>query len=252
MKSTRVWVLPAGAAVVLAAVAVVAWLVVPDRSDSSSSSAGTGHSLARVLLDDAELTALLGQPFTASRGLPVSGGLAQMGEPIASGDCVGVTNVAARRMYAAADVRGYASRTWADATPADAGANRPGGKVMFVEEAVVALPSAAAAQELFATFAQQWKRCDQQSVEPEAGNSLPGTDIHITDVRVTDTVLAAAIALDSRPQAPDTRAVGVRDNCLVEILIAFTGAPDGIGSSDPRTSSVDAVRAMMDKVAQLS
>ncbi|MGH3562794.1 MAG: sensor domain-containing protein, partial [Mycobacterium sp.] len=140
-----------------------------------------------------------------------------------------------------------------------AGFNSPNSKVMFVEEAVVALPSTADARALFAKFSEQWRRCDRQAVNQEPGTPdadnpppIPGTEMHITDVRVTDTVLAASIVLNKNPKAPDTRAVGVQGNCLVEVLIAYTGAENGTGSADPKTSSIDAVRAMMDKVSKLS
>lgn len=251
----RVWLLVA-AVVVLAVAGVVVWRVVPATSSDSSAGGITGEAVKQVLLDGPELTRLLDQPFTATTGAPIYGGVHEMENPsTTAGDCVGVTNVAPQRVYQSVDVQRYARQTWVDATPRDANANRPGAKVMFVMDSVVALPSAAAAQALFAKFVQQWQRCDGQVVDQADANGPPhlrGTEIHISDVRVADTVLAAHIALDKRPEAPDARAVGVQGNCLVGILIAFTGAEHGSGSGDPETSSIDAVRLMMDKVAKLS
>lgn len=253
-KSSRAWLWPAAAVVVLVVAGVVAWLVVPGKSDDSVSGGVTGEAVKQILLDGAELTKLLDQPFKPT-GPPIYGGFHEMENPSTAGDCTGVTNVAPQRVYSSADVQSYARETWVDATPGDPDSNRPSAKVMFVAESVVALPSAADAQALFATFAEQWKRCDGQAVDQADVNGPPhlrGTEIHISDVRVTDSVLAASIAMDGRPQAPDARAIGVQGNCLVGILIAFTGVAHATGSGDPATSSIDAVRMMMDKVVKLS
>lgn len=262
-QSTRVWLLAGVAVAVLAVAGAVVWLVIPDKPHSSSTvTAGpgiTGEAVKQVLLDGAELAKTLGQPFTSTTGSPTYGGLDQMDDPATTSDCVGVMNVAPRHAYQSADVQSYARETWVGTTPGDADSSRLTTKVMFVEESVVALPSAAAAQALFAEFAEQWKRCDGRAVNqgpgsPDANSAphLPGTEIHIANVRVTDTVLAASIALDKRPAAPDARAVGVQGNCLVGVLIAFTGVANATGSGDPETSSAEAVRAMMNKVAKLS
>jgi hypothetical protein len=258
MKSTRLWVLAAVVVVVLAAVGVLAWRILPGKTQHPAAGPGiTGAAVNDVLLGGDELTSMLGQTFTATTAAPISGDRDTMEDPSTPGDCVGVVNVAPRRVYADADVRGYARQTWGDATPGATGSHQPAAKVMFVVESVVALSSEADAKALFAKFAEQWKRCDGRAVnegqDSDVDNEphLPGTEIHISDVRVTDTMLAASIALDTRPNAPDTRAIGVQGNCIVGVLIAFTGLQDGIGSGDPRTSSTDAVQAMMDKVAKL-
>ncbi|HEU4359893.1 MAG TPA: sensor domain-containing protein [Mycobacterium sp.] len=262
-KSTRVWLLAGAAVVVLAAVGLVAWLVIPGRSHSSSSTSSgpriTGEAVKQVLLGGTELTAMLGQPFTSTTGSPTYGGLDQMEEPATSSDCVGVMNVAPRHVYQYANVQSYARETWAGTAPGDAGPNQLTTKVMFVEESVVALPSAADAQALFAKFTERWKQCDGRALNhgPDVADVdnpplLPGTEIHIGDVQITDTVLAASIALDRRPEAPDTRAVGVQGNCIIGVLIAFTGAENATGSADPKTSSIDMVQAMMAKAAKLS
>ena len=263
VKSTRVWLPAVVAVAVLAVAAAVAWLVIPGRSgDSPTGASGpvvTGKAVEQVLLDGAALTEMLGQPFEKTTRSPVYPGPDEIDLEPSPGDCVGVANVAPQSVYQSAEMRGYARETWRDATIGGAGAYPFRSKVMFVDEAVVALPSAADAQALFATFSEQWRRCDGQPVnvetdisDPDSPPRLPGTEMHITDVRATDTVLAASIVLDKSPEVPDTRAVGVRGNCLVEVLIAFTGARNGTGSADPETSSSDVARAMMDKVDKLS
>lgn len=247
---------------VLVVAGVVAWLVIPGKSPGSSAAKNsgiTGETVKQVLLDGAELTTMLGQPFTSTTSAPISGGMDEMDDPATTTDCVGVMNVAPRHVYVSADVQGYARQTFAGTTSGDAGSNQLTTKVMFVEESVVALPSAEAAHALFAKFAERWKSCDGRAINqgPDASDAstpphLPGTEIHITDVRVSDTVLAASIALDRRPNAPDSRAVGVQGNCIVGVLIAFTGVADATGTGDPMTSSTETVQAMMSKVAKLS
>lgn len=252
MNSKRVWFVSLAAVAVLAAGAVATWVVLPDRSQGAT--AVTGTAVKEVLLDGTELTAMLDQPFTTVTGPPSYGGVEAMDDSATPGDCVGVLDVAQRSVYAGAPVQSYARETWIDSEPKHGDFTPLDTRVMFVKEAVVALPSAAEAQQLFAKFAEQWKRCDGHPVNatnPYADGSphLPGTEMHITDVRIADDVLAASIVLDKSPKAPDTRAIGVQDNCIVGVLIAFTGTENASGSGDPQTSSTDVVRAMMDKVA---
>jgi hypothetical protein len=253
-KSTRPRLLLVIAVAALAVVGAAAWLVLPDRSRGAASGI-TGETVKQVLLDGAELTKMLDQPFTTVTGPPAYGGPEAMEDSSSPGECVGVMEVAPKSVYASADVQSYARETWIDSEPHRDGFTPLTTQVMFVKEAVVALPSAADAQALFAKFAEQWKRCDGHAVNADADSGgqpqLHGTEMHITDVRVTDDVLAASIVLDKSPKAPDTRAVGVRDNCIVGVLIAFTGTENATGSGDPQTSSIEAVRAMMDKVTKL-
>lgn len=254
-KSKRPRLLLVVAVVVLAVAGLATWLVLPDRSRDKA--VVTGETVKQVLLNGTELTAMLDQPFTTVTGPPAYGGLEAMDDSASPGDCVGVLDVAPKSVYASTPVQSYARETWIDSEPTREGFKPLDTRVMFVKEAVVALPSAPDARELFDTFAEQWKRCDGHpvnAVDPEPAGSphLRGTEMHITDVRIDDDVLAASIVLDKSPKAPDTRAIGLRGNCIVGVLIAFTGTENASGSGDPQTSSTDAVRAMMDKVAKLS
>lgn len=262
-KSHRVWLLTGAVLVVLAVVAVVAWLVVPDTSDSPSTAtvgpAITGDTVEQVLLDGAELTTMLDEPFTKTIRAPKHGGRDEMEVSTTPGDCVGVVDVAPKSVYRSADVQSYARQTWGSAAPGDAAFTPLSTTLMFVDEAVIALPSAADARALFATFSAQWQRCNGQAVNQEPDTSdpddpppLPGSEMHILGVRATDTVLAASVVLDKKPEAPDARAIGLQGNCLVEVLLPFTGVDDVPGSADPETSGIAVVRAMMDKVDKLS
>ena len=254
-KSARSRLLLVIAVVALAAAGLVTWLVLPDRSRGAAGI--TGDTVKQVLLDGNELTDMLDQPFTTVTGPPAYGGYEAMEDSASPGECAGVVDVAQKSEYASASVQSYARETWIDSQPTRTGFTPLDTRVMFVKEAVVALPTAADARALFDTFAEKWKNCDGHPVnaadpDSQASPHLRGTEMHITDVRVTDDVLAASIVLDKSPKAPDTRAIGVQGNCIVGVLIAFTGTENASGSGDPQTSSIDAVRAMMGKVAKLS
>lgn len=256
VKSKRGWLIALVGLVVLVLVAVTTWVVLPSRSRDAAGVI-TGDTVRQILLDGTELTAMLDQPFTTVTGPPAYGGIEAMDDTTSPGECAGVVDVAQKQQYASASVQGYARETWIDSQTGNGGYKPLDTRVMFVKEAVVALPSAADARELFDKFAQEWKHCDGQPVDaadPDAEGTprLRGTEMHITDVRITDDLLAASIVLDKSPKAPDTRAIGVQGNCIVGVLIAFTGVENASGSGDPQTSSMDVVRAMMAKVAEHS
>lgn len=256
MKSKRVWLSALAAVVVVA----VVWVAIPEKSPQSSAGPVlTGETVRQVLLDGGELTTMLDQPFTTTVHPPVYGGYDAMDDSAGSGECVGVVDVAPKALYQSGDVASYARETWVGAKTDGADFKPLTTRVMFVKEAVVALPTAADARAAFARFSEQWRRCDGSPVNhgsdtPDAASTphLPGTEMHITDVRVTDTLLTASVVLDKNPKAPDTRAVGIQGNCIVGVLIAFTGVDNATGSADPETSSSTAVKAMLDKVAKLS
>jgi hypothetical protein len=139
---------------------------------------------------------------------------------------------------------------WNDGDPA---------QVISVMEGVVALPSAAQAQALFATFPQQWQRCQGETTTEETGPI--STTTVIGDVRTLDSIVSvtntATATLPNMPPLqpmPQARAIAVRLNCIVEVEIVFFGdrQPSDPGSADPDTSAVDVAQAMMEKVSDLS
>jgi PknH-like protein len=213
----------------------------------------SGRTVEHVLLEGKVLSRMLGQPLVARQPAKFGGAdrLDQREAPAESADCMGVVAMLQRSVYDSADVRNVASVSWwNDGDPA---------QVISVMEGVVALPSAAQAQALFATFPERWQRCAGQTTTEEAGPI--STTTVIGDVRTMDSLMAvtntATATLPNMPAlqpTPQARAIGVRMNCIVEVEIVFFGdrQPSDPGSADPDTSAVDVAQAMMEKVSALS
>ena len=150
-----------------------------------------------------------------------------------------------------ADVQTVASESWwNDGDPA---------QVISVMEGVVALPSAAQAQELFAKFPPQWQQCAGKTTTEQTGPISTTTvigDIHVADsvVAATNTATATLPNMPALQPTPQARAIGVRLNCLVEVEVVFFGdrRPSDPGTANPDTSATDIAQAMMDKVSDLS
>lgn len=222
----------------------------------------TGQAVKKVLLDDAELSKLLGQSFGAKAELPARFGGPEVLPPafgaVSPANCVGVTSMMVKNAYRSADVKNAARATWWNV--------RGPAKVISVAEGVVALSGPGGAAALFQQFTQQWRDCDGTTVtigRPSIITDRPAIVFSdaISDVRVTDSVVAATLSIDTQlpglPSSgprPEARALGVRGNCLVEVDVAFFGAtnPGDEGTGDVHRSAVDIAHAMMDEVSALS
>ncbi len=196
----------------------------------------TGQSVRQVLLDGSELWNMIGQHFkTRAEFPPRFGGRDLLSQLDTSpSECAEVVFELDKSGYEAADIGNVAQESWWTA-------GVRGVKVIHVSEAVVALPTAAAADALFAKFTQEWNRCNDATVHlnfPSGGDPTAA----ISDVRAADSVLAATV--ESFHTLISARAVGVRLNCLVEVDVAFFHHPDG--------TAVDIAHRMMNKVSGLS
>ncbi len=199
-----------------------------------------GSTIEQALLDRAELAKVLDLSVKALQP-PRLGGSKKLFHIVAPGpnECLGVLAELQSTSYQSADVQDVAWESWLDAktTPA---------VVIAVDEGVVALPTAVEADTLFSTFAQQWNRCNGKTADYRSQS------YRITDVRVSDSVLAATVETAPTPIA---RAIGVRVNCVVEVKVPLSTdegpLPVG-GATDPETRAIDIARLMMDKVSKLS
>jgi hypothetical protein len=213
----------------------------------------TGQTIKQVLLDADALGKMLDQPFKSDTDLPPwFGGPDKLRSSYSASpsrrDCLGVTTIQEKGIYKSAAIDSVAGESWWH--------EGSSAKVISVTEGVVALPTVAAANELFAKFSAQWRQCDGVAIDLPA-DRLSFTDT-ISDVRLANSVLAATVASKSnRPGAsaiPEARALGVRVNCLVEVEVAFYSSrrSSDQGSAEVATSGIDVARALMDKVTALS
>ncbi len=199
-----------------------------------------GHAVNRALLDEGELAKLVGQYFKSKPESPprFGGGDQLYDVHAAPSGCAGVVFELQKSSYGTADVQNIAQQTWWTA-------GIRGAKVISVVESVVAVPTAAAADAVFAGFIQQWDGCNGTTVTSDFGIGHP-VSAAISDVRAANSVLAATVQSHFVTTVISARAVGVRANCVVEVDVAF------FSDNKPDGTAVDIAHAMMDKVSSLS
>lgn len=209
----------------------------------------TGMAVRQVLLDDAELSKLVGQSFHSDPGLPPRfGGVDELSDAWDSatpGDCVGAAVGGQRTVYAAAGVQEIAHEFWDSSADDDS-------PLTGVSEAVIALGSTADADALFAKFSEQWGHCDGVTVVRE-GEDASG---EVAEVSTTDAVLTATVrtTVNGAVGLRVSRAVAVRVNCVVDVdVFWFAGAEDHADAPPPGdATAADLARAMLDKIRGLS
>lgn len=213
----------------------------------------TGMAVRQVLLDDAELSKLVGQPFRSDPALPPRfGGVDEL--PDAWGeadpqDCVGAAVGGQKAVYDSAGVQDVAHEFW------DSNSTTDDSPLTGVGEAVIALPTAADADALFEKFAQQWGRCDGVTVTRHDERSSDASG-EVTDVSTTGAVLTATVltTVDGEVGLRVSRAVAARVNCIVDVdVFWFVGEEDHADAPPPGdTTAADLARAMLDKIRGLS
>ena len=238
MRVRRIWAPLIAAFVAAACTQVADGAVRPTRGLTPRPL--TGHAVKQVLLDDAELSALLNQPFKGKADLPPRFGGRELlfGLDASPAECAEVEFELHTNSYGSADVRNVAQESWWTAV-------LRGVKVISVIESVVALPSARAADALFATLTRDWNRCNGATITSDFPSG-PGPTAIISDVRAADSVLAATVESGNSFPITAARAVGIRVNCLVEVNVAYfvDHHPDG--------AAVDVAHGMLNKISSLS
>lgn len=198
----------------------------------------TEQTVRQVLLDDSELSKVIGQRFKTRAELPPRFGGRDLlfGLDASPSACAGVVFPLDKSSYGTADIGNIAQESWWTV-------GVRGAKVISVSESVVALPTAVAADALFVKFIKEWDRCNGATVTahfPSGG----GPTAAISAVRAADSVLAATV--ESSYTITSARAVGARVNCLVELEVAF------FVDHHPDETAVNIAHRMMDKISALS
>lgn len=213
----------------------------------------TGLTITQVLLGDSALSRILSQPFTIDPRLPARFGgpetLQDFGSDSPTG-CLGVAEMLHHSVYQSGKVKDVAIEAWRHAAEY--------AELTDVKEGVVSLATPADARALFSRFSQQWQKCDGQDLLlPDPVLKLRAK---ISNVQVAPSVLAGTVSIAfassglDAASIPAGRAIGVRDNCLVEVEVDyFNGSTASLqGSGVINATSVGIARIMMDKVSELS
>lgn len=212
----------------------------------------TGMAVRQVLLDDAELSKLVGHSFRSDPTLPPRFGgvdeLPDAWESAAPADCVGAAVGGQKTVYEAAGVQEIAHEFWDSSADADS-------PLTGVSEAVIALGSAADADALFEKFSQQWDHCDGVTVARQGGDNNEASG-EVTEVSTGGAVLTATVrtSVNGAVGLRVSRAVAVLVNCVVDIdVFWFVGEEDHADAPPPGdTTAADLARAMLDKIRGLS
>jgi len=198
--------------------------------------------LGEFLPSAQELSATLDTGPHGLMGQVVEGGsemlLRSVGEAEATPvDCLGTAYRLQKAVYDGGDVRSVTSSSWAGG-----GFEGPPVSGFF---GVVQMASAADAQEFFAATAQQWRRCNGQTVALLASGPGAGELSRIGDVVYDDQVVSATVlhASGGAGSASVARALGVAGDCIVDVEVTDPRATAG-----PRPAT-GVVELILDKIS---
>ncbi|OBK66687.1 hypothetical protein A5653_02375 [Mycobacterium colombiense] len=214
----------------------------------------SGQTVTRVLLGKTALSRIAKQPLRIDpRYPPIFGGPDALagGKAPWPNDCNGVAMMLQHSAYRDSNVKDVARTTWQPDTDSTA--------ITQVEEGVVSLATAADAQALFMKFSRQWQRCEGKTV-PVASGPIK-LNVKVDNVQTAASVTAATMSIDldsPNPRVEDglpaQRAIGVRDNCLLEVEVDFgnNANPSPQQPGEVNTTALDIAQVMRDKVNALS
>lgn len=154
-------------------------------------------------------------------------------------DCLGAVTPLMRVVYESAGVVGAA---WQDFARLGRAAT-----VSSAEAGVVRLGADTEASRMFSRFVAQWQSCEGATVTLHAG-AIGGLDLKVTRVRVDGPILSAVILSDGGDGTtfPTEHAVGVADDCVVDVDVAITDPDPERRITTGRAA--DIVRLMLAKI----
>ncbi|QLL08417.1 sensor domain-containing protein [Mycobacterium vicinigordonae] len=204
----------------------------------------TGRTITQALLGSEELSRAFKQAFTSDPNQPNATGGSELlrGNSQVPPDCAGVVDLLLKDTYEGSEVRGIALNNWLYSSRHPA--------VVILQEAVVALPTAHAADVQFARIADRWNRCGGASMT--IGGD-PNFTTRVGEVRKKDSVLSAPLDdVSSYMTMPEGRAIGVRVNCLLEVKIVYFGYDERDNSARHVPSAAAVAQLLMQKVSSLA
>lgn len=208
----------------------------------------TGDALKEVMPNAGRIESIVHEPVRLTDIVaPVFGGIEDMpnglylNEHSSPRECLGVTDLQ-QNSYRGASVQTFARNDW------ETGLNPTEiPKVVSVDVDAVALRTAADANTLFTTFSEQWKQCNGKTVTiVKPREDATNITRVISDIRISDSMLMVSYQDISEgfPPALETRALGVRVNCLVDATVMY--------GRDPDNAAETITRLMMDQVSRFS
>lgn len=210
----------------------------PDTRTSSTESTRTQVQnpfawLTAVLPTESDLSEALGYPVTID-GPPTIRNGAKLrntfigSREVAERDCLGVVSPLETEVYGSAPL---VAVTFASESTTTYGA--------------AAFDSPHSAEETFQRFSDQWRACDGRTVVKDFG----GVDIRdaISDVRLVDRIASAVITVTSDEGSPVVvgRALGVSQDCMVEVELVYDDPADGGRASE---RAIRLVESMLSRV----
>ncbi|BBZ59795.1 sensor domain-containing protein [Mycolicibacterium monacense] len=239
MRTPRLAAMLAGACLLSAGCTATVDGVAVDPAPAATHSAA--RALEPVLPTTEELSDALDIAPTGLMGQLVEGGADTLlrgvdrsqATPV---ECVSTTYRLQQAVYGASSVRSVASRSWA--------AGSVDGPALSGFFGVVQLGSTEEAAAFFATAADDWARCDGETVVLDRGGPGAGEQSSIADVTVDDRVVSAVVVHGAGSGTPIQRALGVAGDAIVDVEIsdiagARTGGADG---------AVDVAQIMLGKL----
>jgi hypothetical protein len=212
-----------------------------------------GLTIAQVLVGDSTLSRILNQPFIIDARIPPRFGGPETLQGFGSDSptaCLGVAEMLHQSVYQSSKVNDVAVEAWRHAARST--------ELTGVKEGVVRLATPADASALFSRFSQQWQQCDgQELLLPDPVLRLKA---RISNVQVAQAVLAGTVSVafaspgSVAASVPAGRAIGVRDNCLVEVEVDYFNASTASVQelSTIKATSVRIAQIMMNKVSELN
>lgn len=183
------------------------------------------RALDQALPSSDELTATLGA--SGLMGRPVTGGPDMLLQSVREAeatplDCVSTGYRLEKVVYQGNPVLSVASQSWAGGD-----INGPTANGFF---GVVEFSDADAARAFFAASADRWHRCNGQTLalhQPQRG--ADGLS-RITEVGIDNRILSAVVMQDAGSTVQ--RALGVADDCIVDVEISDGAGPKATGARD--------------------
>ncbi|MCB0932150.1 MAG: sensor domain-containing protein [Mycobacterium sp.] len=167
-------------------------------------------ALPRLLLSEAKITSILGTPMRlgASTNQPID-----YSRKIVSTECAAAYGPIAQSTYAGSGYTALEANVFTAANP------DPKRGTSSVQQAVVAYPSADAAESARDRQVDQWRQCAKRSAIRQVDPSDPSAEVKFADVVVTDDDVALLAQAVGPSGVACDRGLGVKNNVVIDSIV---------------------------------